>query len=40
MIWPVVLGVGRVEVLAGDAAAERFVGSDIAEHVVADRARW
>ena len=37
MIWPVDVGVGGVEVDAGDAATEGLVGSDVAEHVVADR---
>ena len=34
------VGIGHVEVLAGLTAAERLVGSDVGEHVVARPARW
>ena len=37
MIWPVVVGIGDVEVFVGFAAAEGFVGTDVGEHVVPDR---
>ena len=40
MIWPVVLGIGDVEVFAGHAAAERLVRTDVGEDVVARPARW